>query len=389
MHLDRQSSSDLVVLTASDVDAVLAKLDLELLLKSQQDVFTAFSASHSKNEDEGPSDIQIPHRSTLVTESQRTLVMPSRAGELVGCKFVGVPNEGSGGLPGSTVIVDHETGRVKGLVNARKLTALRNACGLSYLLQRGDRALIGVRVLMFIGSALSLRALPPKRRLSHLVIFGSGAQAHAHALVFLRLFPDLKACTLIVRQITSRSEALLSDLQSTFPKVDINLGDSSGKDKGFNLSQTIHNASVILTLVPTTTPLFNSVDVTSGTHLVLVGSYKPEMRDVDDNLIKRAGIVVVDSKEACTQEAGELISAGLGPESDKLIELGELFGKDGEDARSRVMESGDVTIFKSVSLLFRPLVTRASEVIHTDGIRRSVTVTGVRVYNQLRDGFRS
>lgn len=132
MHLDKQSSSDLTVLTASDVKAVLAKLDLELLLKSQQDVFTAFSASHLESKDEaegGPSEIQIPQRASLVTPDQRTLVMPSRAGELVGCKFVGVPNEGSGGLPGSTVVIDHETGRVKGLVNARKLTALRNACG--------------------------------------------------------------------------------------------------------------------------------------------------------------------------------------------------------------------------------------------------------------------
>ena len=129
MHLNQTSSSELTVLTASDVDAVLAKLDLELLLKSQQEVFTAFSATRPLDQD-GPSTIQTPHRSTLVTPSQRTLVMPSRAGELLGCKFVGVPNEGSGGLPGSTVVIDHETGRVKGLVNARKLTAFRNACGM-------------------------------------------------------------------------------------------------------------------------------------------------------------------------------------------------------------------------------------------------------------------
>lgn len=200
------------------------------------------------------------------------------------------------------------------------------------------------------------------------MIFGSGAQAHAHATVFLRLFPDLKTCTFIVRQSTTRSEELLSDLQSTFPKVTISLGDSSDKE-GFNLSQTIHNASVILTLVPTTTPLFNSVDVTSGTHLVLVGSYKPEMRDVDNDLINRAGIVLVDSKEACSREAGELITAGLNSESEKLIELGELFGKDGQEARSRVMESGDVTIFKSVSLVSPQFQSRASGILDdTDGI---------------------
>lgn len=124
-----QPSSGLIVLTASDVDIVLAKLDLELALSSQKDVFTAFSESSSKATQTSPASIQIPHRSTLVTESQKTLVMPSRANELLGCKFVAVPKEGDGGLPGSTVVLDAKTGKVKGLINARRLTALRNACG--------------------------------------------------------------------------------------------------------------------------------------------------------------------------------------------------------------------------------------------------------------------
>jgi len=117
------SGSSLTVLNVSDVDKVISQLDLELALESQQKVFTAFS--------NGSDDIQVPHRSTLTTAAQSTLVMPSRAGDLVGCKFVGVPNEGSDGLSGTTVVLDDKTGKVKGVINARKLTALRNACGTS------------------------------------------------------------------------------------------------------------------------------------------------------------------------------------------------------------------------------------------------------------------
>lgn len=194
---------------------------------------------------------------------------------------------------------------------------------------------------------MSLRALPPKRNPTNLLIFGSGAQAHAHALVFLRIFPSFTSCTIVVRRSTPRSDELLAELRSTCPKITFTLGVSSSEDGSFNLSQAVHNASVILTLVPTTTPLFKSVDVTSGTHLVLVGSYKPEMRDVDDELIRRAGVVVVDSKEACRQEAGELISAGIG--SEGMVELGELCCEEVEDVRGRMGASGgDVTIFKSV-----------------------------------------
>lgn len=116
------SGTSLTVLNASDVDQVVSQLDLELALESQKKVFTAFSS--------GSDDIQVPHRSTLNTSTQNTLVMPSRAGDLVGCKFVGVPNEGSDGLSGTTVVLDEKTGKVKGVINARKLTALRNACGM-------------------------------------------------------------------------------------------------------------------------------------------------------------------------------------------------------------------------------------------------------------------
>jgi ornithine cyclodeaminase/alanine dehydrogenase-like protein (mu-crystallin family) len=321
------TGSSLTVLNASDVDEVISQLDLELALESQQKVFTAFS--------NGSDDIQVPHRSTLTTPTQSTLVMPSRADNLLGCKFVGVPNEGSDGLSGTTVVLDDKSGKVKGVINARKLTALRNACG--------ESTCPTLTWKLIIGSALSLRAVPPKREPRNLLIFGSGAQAYAHATVFLPLFTTLESCTIIVRTPTPRSEALLSDLKTHFPKITLTMG--SFEDTSFNLSQAVHNANIILTLVPTTTPLFNSVDVTSGTHLVLVGSYKPEMRDVDNELIKRGGVIIVDSKEACLKEAGEIISTGL--LSEDMVELGTILGKQGEDLRT----VGDVTIFKSVSLL--------------------------------------
>jgi ornithine cyclodeaminase len=73
------------------------------------------------------------------------------------------------------------------------------------------------------------------------------------------------------------------------------------------------------------------------------------MRDVDDDLIRRGGVILVDSKEACQKEAGELINAGL--ESKDLIELGDVLGDKDDDLRGRVDASGDVTIFKSVSFV--------------------------------------
>ncbi len=134
----------------------------------------------------------------------------------------------------------------------------------------------------------------------------------------------------MIRRPTARSASLLSSLIRAFPKIHFAAGVRSDRmtriDPRLWLearpARAVHEANVIVTATSSTVALFNSVDVTSGTRIVLIGSYKPHMREVDNELIRRAGIVVVDSKEACAREAGELIGAGLS--GDQLAELGEV-----------------------------------------------------------------
>lgn len=208
------------------------------------------------------------------------------------------------------------------------------------------------------GSALFLRRIPPASQPKNLLIFGSGAQAEAHASVFLSLWPSFEKVTFVIRRPTPRSAALLSSLTHAFPKIHFAAGvpfSPDGEDRStdsglrLDLPRAVHEANVIVTATSSTVALFNSVDVTSGTRVVLIGSYKPHMREVDNELIRRAGIVVVDSKEACAREAGELIGAGMS--GDQLAELGEVLrdGPPGAFAVKRVSKAGDVAIFKSVS----------------------------------------
>ena len=323
MHLTPKpsaSSRSLTILNASDVDTILSHLDLETALSSQAAIFKAFS-SHSNN------DIQIPHRLSIHSDSHTTLFMPSRAAPRMGCKVVSVPKGAGNGLPATTMVVDEETGVVKGIVNARKLTAMRNALGKSTSSLRPKSS------TEEIGSALFARSCPERRALRNLVIFGTGAQAHSHATIFLRLFP-YTSLILIARTLTSRAQTLLADLQAAFPNVSIHLAAGSES----NLQQTVHNADTIITATNSSVPLFNSVDVCSGTIVVLIGSYKKTMREVDPELMRRAGVVVVDSKEACVKEAGE-VDEGMG-----LAELGEVL-----DEKEAVGAEGDVMVFKSVS----------------------------------------
>ncbi|KAJ9110488.1 hypothetical protein QFC19_001614 [Naganishia cerealis] len=134
----------ITVLTAADVSALLAHPDtLKDALASQREVLAAFSRSGNAKPDaateNAPSEIQIPHRTTLNTEGCTTLCMPSRVrglegekgsqGTGIGVKVVSVPRQGDAGLPATTTLFEGKEGKLRAVVNARALTAVRNACG--------------------------------------------------------------------------------------------------------------------------------------------------------------------------------------------------------------------------------------------------------------------
>lgn len=206
-----------------------------------------------------------------------------------------------------------------------------------------------------VGSVLSYQALAGDKELSpkHLLIFGSGTQADGHARAFIQTFPSIKKVTIVARRSTPRSEALVKTIADHFPSVSVSQGVAVYKDGkstsegGFNLDATVAEADIICTMTSSTAALFPSKPVKAGAHMCLIGSYKPHMREVEDELVKRAGVVLVDSREACGHEAGEL----QGMSDDQLVELGEVVDVSTRDAAvKKVNGVGDVNIFKSVGL---------------------------------------
>lgn len=187
------------------------------------------------------------------------------------------------------------------------------------------------------------------------MIFGSGTQADGHARAFIQTFPSIKKVTIVARRSTPRSQALVKTIADHFPSVAVTQGvatysEADGKstsEDGFDLDAALSTADIICTMTSSTAALFPSAPVKAGAHMCLIGSYKPHMREVEDALVKRAGVVLVDSREACGHEAGEL----QGMSDDQLVELGEVVdASTREKAVAKVNAVGDVNIFKSVGL---------------------------------------
>ncbi|KAI0631523.1 NAD-P-binding protein [Trametes polyzona] len=327
----------LLVLSAADVAKVTSTFSPDELVVLMADVFSRLSERHR--------GIQQPHRTTLALEHHTSLFMPSRVSSVgTTMKVVSVPSIDAPkevkekGLPATTVVLDEQYGNVRAVVNARRLTALRNAAG----------SLLSARIV-----------LPDDAKPKSILAIGAGAQIQAHLALFLTAYPSLETCTIYNRSRNARLESLRELLDSTFTSVHVTTGvlpSAHSKEHEAEFYEAVKHANIIITATSSTHPLFPSKLVQKGTHLCLIGSYKPEMHEIDTELVKRAGVIIVDQKAACLQEAGELIDAELS--EDDLVELGELYDFKAKEQAwipregpiEEVQTSGDVTIFKSVGV---------------------------------------
>ena len=112
----------MLVLSSADVDALVADVPPDRLVQLMADVFRRVS---------GNSGVDMPHRLSVRTDHHDTLIMPSRVDTCgTAIKVVSVPTlGGSSGIPATTLVMDEASGKVKAVVNARTLTAVRTAAG--------------------------------------------------------------------------------------------------------------------------------------------------------------------------------------------------------------------------------------------------------------------
>ena len=276
----------------------------------------------------------LPHRVAVPASGGGvTLVMPGRVDVPfgLGAKIVSVfPNNAKRGLPaitGAVILLDAETGEVVAVLDGPSLTAIRTgaASGLATdLLARADASTVA--------------------------ILGSGVQARTQ-LEAVRCVRDIKSVGIWsrTRENAERfAEEVLAVTGADGATPTVRVGDSA--------VEVAREADVVCTATASTDALLGPNDVASGAHINAVGSFTPEMRELDPELIARAR-VVVDQRAAAMKEAGEVITAvrdGLIKEAD-IVEVGEIVN----DVASGRADQAEVTVFKSVGVAVQDLVAGA------------------------------
>ena len=92
-----------------------------------------------------------------------------------------------------------------------------------------------------------------------------------------------------------------------------------------SIEHAVHEADVVITATPATSPLVEAQWLSPGTHVTAVGSDEPTKQELAPNVLARADVIAVDDRRQAAQ-FGELhhgIESGLVDERD-VVTLGEL-----------------------------------------------------------------
>jgi ornithine cyclodeaminase/alanine dehydrogenase-like protein (mu-crystallin family) len=289
------------ILSAADVKAALSMRDAIQVMRS---AFGQFSAGKAV----------APLRSGLHTEKGVTLLMPAYLQESrdLAIKIVSVygknPEIGLPTVTATVTVLDPDTGMPVAFMDGQSLTALRTgAAG---------------------GLAADLLSRKDARRV---VLFGAGVQGRSQLRAAMAVRPIEKVS--VVDHNEERAKDLAGEIR-TWP-------DAPEVTIPFSIRDAVHAADIVLAATTSTTPVFDGNDLKPGTHVTGVGAFTPDMQEIDENTVRRAR-VIVDSREACLAEAGDIIKSRAHIDA----ELGDIVN--GQSPGRQNQE--EVTFFKSVGL---------------------------------------
>ena len=266
-----------------------------------------------------------PPRQHLSTDKGVTLIMPAYLPERseFGIKVVSVyddnPNLDLPRITATVLVLDPVTGTPKAFIDGASLTAIRTGAGggvAADLLARHDAKRVGV--------------------------FGAGVQARAQLQAVMAV-RDVTSVNLISRTRAS-AEQLAAEISAWRDAPEVNLVPTP--------EAVVQDADIVICATTSATPLFDGNALPLGTHVTAVGTFVPEKREVDTVTIRRAHRIVVDSREDCLAEAGDLII----PNAQIDAEIGEILNGDKPGRQS----DDEITFFKSVGVAVQDAVAGAA-----------------------------
>ncbi|MDQ7115585.1 ornithine cyclodeaminase family protein [Staphylococcus simulans] len=172
-------------------------------------------------------------------------------------------------------------------------------------------------------------------------MIGTGGMAYEQFLGNIEVRPI--NTVLLYNRTTEKAQDFKTRILKDYPDLNVQVLE--------DVSKLVKQADIINCQTPSTQPVFNAEDVQPGTHINGIGSYQPDMKELDANIFTQAESVVVDDLEGAKEESGELIEANenktftfeeINDELKTLSQQGTLYRKN----------NNAITVFKCVGAAY-------------------------------------
>ncbi|HMM22157.1 MAG TPA: ornithine cyclodeaminase family protein [Selenomonadales bacterium] len=310
----------MLLLSKKEMQSVFSMKDA---VQAAKEAFVVYSA--------GKANIPLRINLDVAKHHGQTLFMPGYIEEIncSGLKVVSVfPGNAAKGrptTPATMLVVSGETGEVAAILDGTYLTQLRTGA--------------------VAGAATDLLA---RKDASAGALIGTGGQAAAQleAMLTVRNLTTVKVFSLNAehgKQFVDRMQIELACYGAA-----ISLAGTA--------AEAIAGADIITTVTTAKSPTFDGRLVKPGAHINAVGSYTPQMQELDEYILVHADKFFVDAKEAAVEETGDIII----PLRKGIINEGRIAGEIGQLLQGQVagrQNAAEITVFKTVGLAVFDIMT--------------------------------
>lgn len=302
----------IVVLKQKDIESIFSMKDA---IQASKDALELYS--------KGDSNIPLRINIDIPKENGQSLYMPGyvEGADALGVKIVSMYPEnvekGLDSISSTMVLKDSKTGEICSILDGSYLTQLRTGA--------------------VSGAATDLLA---REDSNIFALIGTGGQAKSQLEAVLNV-REIKEVRVYGRN-KDKTEKFVKKMKAEL-----------GKEFNFNIfaadtsNEAIENADIITCVTTSKKPVFDGKYVKKGAHINGVGSYTPEMQEIDPYVLINGDKIYVDTRDGVLNESGDfiiLIKENKFSEVDVTGELGELIlgiipSRENEE---------EITLFKTV-----------------------------------------
>jgi len=311
----------IIVLNEADMRRVFTMKDA---VQADKDALKLYS--------EGKSNIPLRANLDVPEHEGQSLYMYGYAApaHALGVKIVSVYpkniEKGLNSVPATMVLVNSETGEVCSIMDGTFLTRIRTGA--------------------VSGAATDLLAKKDSRVFA---LFGTGGQAETQleAVLTVRPIEIVKVFDISNERAQSFADRMSEQFGEKFG-VKIIAADSA--------ADALEDADIITAVTTAKKAVFDGKLVKKGAHINGVGSYTPEMAEIDEYIVTHADKVYVDTRDGAINESGDLIQ----PIQKGVFSADKVTGELGEVVSGKIpgrQSEDEITFFETTGSAVMDIVT--------------------------------